>query len=85
MPELNITDSEALEILKVASLNSRPDRTDGGHAIVNGNHSLFFVSFVLSLPVIITGKLSNVLEIDSFEISDLLLSLFTAYGSLGHT
>lgn len=34
--ELNITDSEALEILKVASLNSRLDRTDGGQAIVNG-------------------------------------------------
>ena len=38
--DLNIPDSEALQILKVASLTSRLDKPDGSHAIVNGN-SLF--------------------------------------------
>ncbi|KAL5571939.1 hypothetical protein UlMin_021536 [Ulmus minor] len=34
--DLKILDSEALEILKVASLNNRLDRPNGGHGIVNG-------------------------------------------------
>ncbi|XP_048335401.1 DNA repair protein RAD51 homolog 3 isoform X2 [Ziziphus jujuba] len=34
--DLNIPESEALEILKVASLTSRLDKQDGNHAFVNG-------------------------------------------------
>ncbi|KAF8369508.1 hypothetical protein HHK36_032472 [Tetracentron sinense] len=34
--DLNISDTEALEILKLASQSCRVDRLDGSHAIVNG-------------------------------------------------